>query len=164
VPRNPQDSSNVFRFDSINLNLPGQATYCPSLPWVAKYRSDDNVPAADVFIYFDDCRTMGNSEQECWAATGGLGVYSIGLAYKMHHEKGVNHCRNQVLGLGLWYLHPARMSFCIFLRYGGRKPGPFSTGWMLRYSNMRQQISNCLKAIAAYWSMLAIPIRPWCHI
>jgi hypothetical protein len=46
---------------------------CPSLPWVAKYQSDDNVPAADVFIYFDDCRTMGNSEQECWAATRRVG-------------------------------------------------------------------------------------------
>jgi hypothetical protein len=35
------DPDNVFRWDAIRMNLPGSATYDPSLPWVSKIRFND---------------------------------------------------------------------------------------------------------------------------
>ncbi len=60
------DPSNIFRWDSVELNLPGMAGYCPSKPWVAKMRLSDGRIACDVFIYVDDLRTSGPTETECW--------------------------------------------------------------------------------------------------
>jgi hypothetical protein len=37
----PGDPENVFRWDSVVLNLPGSQDYDPSKPWVAKYRLDN---------------------------------------------------------------------------------------------------------------------------
>jgi hypothetical protein len=63
----PEAEGNVFRWDSVRLNLPGSETYDPSLPWVYKVRKDGS-PAADFFFYVDDNRTTGNSEEEAWLA------------------------------------------------------------------------------------------------
>jgi hypothetical protein len=59
------DPKNVFRWNSVILNLPGSQTYDPSRPWVYKVRKD-GTPAADFFFYIDDNRTTGNDEQEAW--------------------------------------------------------------------------------------------------
>ena len=48
------DSSNVFRWDDVRMNLPSSPEYDPSLPWVSKIRFDDRKIAADLFIYVDD--------------------------------------------------------------------------------------------------------------
>jgi hypothetical protein len=61
----PDDPKNVFRWNSVRMNLPGSDTYDPSKPWVYKVR-EDGTPAADFFFYIDDNRTTGNTEQEAW--------------------------------------------------------------------------------------------------
>ena len=63
------DPSNVFRWDSVRLNLPGSASYDPGLPWVSKVRLSDGKIAADLFVYVDDARITGASEEECIDAT-----------------------------------------------------------------------------------------------
>lgn len=63
----PLDDTNVFRWKSIRLNLPGSERYDPSKSWIAKIREDDTV-AADIFIYVDDIRTCAPSEADAWKA------------------------------------------------------------------------------------------------
>jgi hypothetical protein len=63
------DPKNVFRWDSVRLNLPGSSTYDPALPWVSKIRLSDGQIAADLFVYVDDARTTGATEEECVQAT-----------------------------------------------------------------------------------------------
>jgi hypothetical protein len=62
------DSSNIFRFEQVKLNLPGQKGYNPKRPWVYKARKDGSI-ACDVHVYVDDLRTTGSTEKECWAAS-----------------------------------------------------------------------------------------------
>lgn len=62
----PNDATNIFRWDAVELNLPGIEGYDPSKAWVAKIRYDDGKTACDVFIYVDDVRTVGPMEPECW--------------------------------------------------------------------------------------------------
>jgi hypothetical protein len=57
----PDDPNNVFRWDSVELNLPGSEDYNPSKPWVAKYHMEDGCIAADLFIFVDDLRPTGPS-------------------------------------------------------------------------------------------------------
>ena len=67
----PADPSNVFRWDKVRLNLPGQADYDHSLPWVSKVRILDDgtaVMAADLHTFMDDCRPCGSTKKEAWQA------------------------------------------------------------------------------------------------
>jgi len=61
--------SNIFRWDVVQLNLPGAKDYVPCLPWVSKLRLDDNRIASDLLIYVDDMRTMGSTFAKCRAAS-----------------------------------------------------------------------------------------------
>ncbi len=64
----PTDANNVFRWDAIKLNLPGNPKYIPSNPWVYKERlNDDDGPsiANDLVIYVDDVRTSASGYSEC---------------------------------------------------------------------------------------------------
>lgn len=63
------DPNNVFRWDLVRLNLPGQADYRPELPWVSKVRAEDAEIACDFVTYVDDTRTCGNSYDEARAAS-----------------------------------------------------------------------------------------------
>ena len=53
----------------MRLNLPGSKDYDPKHPWVSKIRLTDGKIAADLFVYVDDARIRGPTEEECWAAT-----------------------------------------------------------------------------------------------
>lgn len=64
-----KDPNNAFRWDEVRLNLPGSKNYDPRISWVSKIRVKDNSLAADIFIYVDDARITGSTEEECWAAT-----------------------------------------------------------------------------------------------
>ena len=68
-----RDRTNVFRWDEVVLNLPGSAGYQPNKPWVCKIRSEDGEIACDVFIYVDDLRPVGPTEEECWLASRRVG-------------------------------------------------------------------------------------------
>ena len=47
--------------------MPGTKDYDPSLPWLSKMRSD-NIIACDFFIYVDDVRITGPTEESVWEA------------------------------------------------------------------------------------------------
>ena len=57
--------NNVFHWETVRLNLPGNSDYDPSEAWVSKMRHDGGV-AADVFIYVDDIRSCAPTELEAW--------------------------------------------------------------------------------------------------
>jgi hypothetical protein len=63
-----KDPSNVFRWDEVVLNLPGDEDYDPSMPWVYKVRCNDGRIAADLFIFVDDLRPTGPSRKDAWLA------------------------------------------------------------------------------------------------
>lgn len=63
-----RNAANVFRFDRVELNLPGSSDYNPARPWVYKVRKD-GVIAADAHCYVDDVRATGPSEKDCWRAS-----------------------------------------------------------------------------------------------
>lgn len=63
----PQDSNNVFRWDEVRLNLPGDPNYDSSKPGVSKIRKDGRI-AADLVGYVDDLRTSGCDRKEAWRA------------------------------------------------------------------------------------------------
>jgi hypothetical protein len=69
IQGDPKDPDNVFRYDKVELNLPGSKDYNPSMPWVHKLRLSDGRIAADLLIFVDDARPTGPSEEECWKAT-----------------------------------------------------------------------------------------------
>ena len=61
------DPDNIFGWVDVRLNLPGDAEYDPSLPWISKIRSNGDI-AADVHPYVDDLRETAPSEDEAWKA------------------------------------------------------------------------------------------------
>jgi hypothetical protein len=64
--RNKQ--SNPFKWKRVVLNLPGTPHYDSSYPWVYKVREDGHI-ASDIFLYVDDGRPTGFSEEQCWQAS-----------------------------------------------------------------------------------------------
>ena len=65
VDRN--DSSNPFQWSHANMNLQGDESFAPKLPWVIKVRSDGHL-ASEIFIYVDYGRIISHSELVCWQA------------------------------------------------------------------------------------------------
>ena len=63
------NENNVFRWDTVRLNLPGSPTYMPHLTWVSKIRAHDGKVACDYLTFVDDTRACGNSWQEARSAT-----------------------------------------------------------------------------------------------
>ena len=61
------DPDNIFGWVDVRLNLPGDAEYDPSLPWISKIRANGDI-AADVHPYVDDLRETAPSEDEAWKA------------------------------------------------------------------------------------------------
>jgi hypothetical protein len=57
--------SNPFQWDTVTLNLPGDARYDPTLPWIFKQRKDGSI-AADLHTYIDDNRGTANNAEEAW--------------------------------------------------------------------------------------------------
>ncbi|KAL7576557.1 hypothetical protein ACA910_018051 [Epithemia clementina (nom. ined.)] len=64
---NRHNPNNVFRWDRIVLNLPGNSAYCPSIAWVRRMRCCGQL-AANVHPYVDDLRETAPSEHEAWRA------------------------------------------------------------------------------------------------
>ena len=56
---NPKDPDNPFRWDSVEMNLPGMLSFDPRRPWVSKRREDGCI-ANDFVDYIDDIRPSGN--------------------------------------------------------------------------------------------------------
>lgn len=67
----PADPNNVYRWDKVRLNLPGDDDYDPSLPWVSKVKvmkDGSVVVAADLHTFMDDLRPCGATKREVWLA------------------------------------------------------------------------------------------------
>ena len=58
------EDRNVFRWESVVFNLPGDPSYTPTRPRVYRVRADGNTIAADLYIYIDDLRNTAPSEVE----------------------------------------------------------------------------------------------------
>jgi len=58
---------NLFHFDAIRLNLPGDPSYVPTLPCVSKVVTATGRIAGDVGTYVDDLRPVGSTRAHCWA-------------------------------------------------------------------------------------------------
>ena len=54
-----KDALNPFQWCHAKLNLPGDESYTPKIPWVMKLRSDGHL-ASEVFIYVDDGRIIAH--------------------------------------------------------------------------------------------------------
>ncbi|KAL7564858.1 hypothetical protein ACA910_001603 [Epithemia clementina (nom. ined.)] len=64
---NRRDASNVFRWDRVVLNLPGNTNYNSTLPWVYRVRQDGGL-AADVHPYMGNMRETGPTKEDAWKA------------------------------------------------------------------------------------------------
>lgn len=62
-------ASNPFFFVKVQLNLPGDPAYNPSLPTVSKLRLDTGVIVGDMVTYVDDISTTGFSKEHCRAVS-----------------------------------------------------------------------------------------------
>ena len=61
-----KDKSNIFRWERVIINLPGDNNYDPTKPRVYKVREDGTTVAADLFIYIENLRNTGPTEVEGW--------------------------------------------------------------------------------------------------
>jgi hypothetical protein len=61
---NPSDDSMPFRWQKVELNLPGSKDYNPARPWVSKRRKDGRI-VHGLVTFMDDLRAIGSSEKEC---------------------------------------------------------------------------------------------------
>jgi hypothetical protein len=64
----PEDESNVFRWNRVIVNLPGSEWYDPSKPLIYKVRVDGTI-AAEIVGYVDDNRVTSSTEEEAWLAS-----------------------------------------------------------------------------------------------
>jgi hypothetical protein len=73
----PDDPDNIFKWDHVRLNLPGNKNYDPSEPWVSKVTFNASnskwVIANDVMMYVDDLRTIGRTYEDCRMASRRVG-------------------------------------------------------------------------------------------
>ena len=72
-----RDPNNPFRWSHSTVNLPGSKVYDPSLPWISKLRPDGTL-ASKFYIYVDDVRVTGPSEEDIWRA---LRKFSSTISY-----------------------------------------------------------------------------------
>ena len=60
-----KDPLKPFQLSHADLNIPGDKSYTPKLPWVVKVRSYGHL-ASEVFIYVDDVHITAHLELVCW--------------------------------------------------------------------------------------------------
>jgi hypothetical protein len=64
IKGDPKEPGNVFRWDYLELNLPGDPGYQPGRSWITKRREEDDGIACDFVVYVDDTRSGGNGWAE----------------------------------------------------------------------------------------------------
>ena len=63
-----KDRKNAFRWDKVILNLPGDDSFNPTLPWVIKWDLIAHRIAATIRAYVDDLRLVAATRELAWAA------------------------------------------------------------------------------------------------
>ena len=73
---------NPFQWSHANLNMTGDESYTPKLPWATKVREDGHLES-EVFIYVDDGRIISHSELVCFQVENIFGSIcnSLGIQY-----------------------------------------------------------------------------------
>jgi hypothetical protein len=64
---NRRDKDNPLRWDRVELNLPGDPAYDPTLPRVMKWDESINKIAGDIVAFVDDLRASAHSVERTWA-------------------------------------------------------------------------------------------------
>jgi hypothetical protein len=59
------DPMNALAWESISLNLPGSASFTPTLPWVSQLRKDGSMAGATP-AFVGDLRLVRSSEDHCF--------------------------------------------------------------------------------------------------
>jgi hypothetical protein len=59
---------NVFHWEYVELNQPGDSGYRPDVPWISKRRHDKRI-AADIHSYVDDNRETAPTAEMAWLAS-----------------------------------------------------------------------------------------------
>ena len=67
------EPNNLFRWDKIRLNLPGDPSYSPTIPWMSKFWGGDQELTADFTTYVDDSRVAAGSLKETLRAARKVG-------------------------------------------------------------------------------------------
>jgi hypothetical protein len=62
-----QNPNNPFHFDTVRLNLLGDTSYNPTLPFVSKVVTSTGRIAGDLGTYVDDLRPIGSTKHHCQA-------------------------------------------------------------------------------------------------
>eukprot|EP00980_Cylindrotheca_fusiformis_P022018 scaffold8903_cov106-Cylindrotheca_fusiformis.AAC.3 len=66
VVGDPTEPGNPLRWDRVKLNLPGDPTFDPRLPWVYQWDDERNSIAGSVVTFVDDGRGSGSSVEHAW--------------------------------------------------------------------------------------------------
>ena len=64
-----REKDNIFHWDSVKLNLPGDQGYNPSLPWVYRWDEERQKMPGYFGSYIDDIRTIDSSDRGCRAVS-----------------------------------------------------------------------------------------------
>jgi len=83
------DKNNVFHWSRVRLNLPGDSSYDPRIPWVSKVKKVKGqwLLAALLVSYVDDLRVAGASEDLCWQVMHHISSRLSFLASRSQREK-----------------------------------------------------------------------------
>ena len=61
------DTDNLFRCDKIRLNVPGEPSYSPKIPWMSKSRVGIQELASYFKTYVNNSRVVSGSAEEAWS-------------------------------------------------------------------------------------------------
>ena len=77
------DTNNPLRWDKIMLNLHGDPSYSPTIPWMSKFQGGTQKLVADFITHLDDSREAEGSAKEAWRAARRVGLIwqYLGLQY-----------------------------------------------------------------------------------
>jgi hypothetical protein len=68
------DPENSLKWDRIQLNLPGDPRFDPTLPWVMKWDSSVSKIAGDLLVVFvDDVQASSHSVKKAWGIAQQVG-------------------------------------------------------------------------------------------
>eukprot|EP00980_Cylindrotheca_fusiformis_P021722 scaffold8546_cov73-Cylindrotheca_fusiformis.AAC.5 len=62
----PKESGSPLQWDRVVLNLPGQDTFDPRLPWVYQWDEERQSVAGSIVTFVDDGRGSGSSVEHAW--------------------------------------------------------------------------------------------------
>ena len=82
-----RDPNNLFRWDNIRLNLPGDPSYSPTIMLMSKVQGGTQDMAAYFTTYVDDSILVAGSAKEAWRSARRVGSIWKYLGYKYSPRK-----------------------------------------------------------------------------